>query len=216
MIARHRGDLRVHSRWRPSTPAAPPTAPVAAEDEALLSRQPDQLLCEQHHLELPRASQRKPRALIALATVVAVAVIAGQQHTASAPAVPRLPSTPQQWVSQWTAAALQSPAEVCDHLYAPALSRAFKGDTGHSCSSVLHLGQEHLLPDPPRARGRARRGRRSPGGRRWAQVGLLHACSSATSAAAGKPSTSYPADQSAHARATSEPQRAALLVSVPS
>jgi hypothetical protein len=49
--------------------------------------------------------------------------------------VPRLPSTPQQWVSQWTAATLQSPAEVCDHLYAPALSRAFEGDTGHSCAS---------------------------------------------------------------------------------
>ena len=37
MIARHRGDLRAHSRWRPSTPAAPPPAPTATEDEALSS-----------------------------------------------------------------------------------------------------------------------------------------------------------------------------------
>jgi hypothetical protein len=134
MIARHRGDLRVHSGWRPSA-TAPPSAPAAAENNALLSRQPNEVLSEQHDLELPRASHRTPRALIAVATVVAIAVIAGQQHTSSPPAVPRLPSTPQQWVSQWTAATLQSPAEVCDHLYAPALSRAFEGDTGHSCPS---------------------------------------------------------------------------------
>jgi hypothetical protein len=133
MIARHRGDLRVHSRWRPSTPASFPPASAAIEDDALLGQQPDGLL-EGHH-DSPRGSQRKPRALIALATVIAVAVIAGQQHTASAPAAPRLPSTPQQWVSQWTAATLQNPGEVCGHLYAPALSRAFKGDTGHSCAS---------------------------------------------------------------------------------
>jgi hypothetical protein len=135
MIARHRGDQRVHSRWRPSTPAAPPTTPVAPEDEALLSQQPDDLHSGQHDPDPPPGSHRKPRALIALATIVAVAVIAGHQYTASAPAVPRLPSTPQQWVTRWTAATRQSPAEVCDHLYAPALSRAFKGDTGHSCAS---------------------------------------------------------------------------------
>ena len=134
MIARHRGDSRVHSRWRPSTPAAPPP-PSATEDDALLSQQPDDLLSGQHELEPRRPSHRKPGALIALATIVAVAVIAGQQHTGSVPTAPRLPSTPQQWVSRWTAATLQSPAEVCDHLYAPALSRAFKGDTGHSCAS---------------------------------------------------------------------------------
>jgi hypothetical protein len=32
MIARHRGDLRVHSGWRPSTATAPPSAPAAAEN----------------------------------------------------------------------------------------------------------------------------------------------------------------------------------------
>ena len=39
---------------------------------------------------------------------------------------------------------------------------------------VLHLGQEHLLPHPPRARRRADRGHRSPRARRGTQVGLLH------------------------------------------
>jgi len=135
MIARHRGDQRVHSRWRPSTPAAPLPPPSATEDDALLSQQPDDLLSGQNELDPPRASHRKPGALIALATIVAVAVIVGQQHTGSVPASVRLPSTPRQWASRWNAAVLQSPAEVCDHLYARALSRAFKGDTGHSCAS---------------------------------------------------------------------------------
>jgi hypothetical protein len=154
MIARHRGDLRAHSRWRPST-AAPPPGPTATEDEDPLSRQPEELLSEQHDLDVPRADQWKPRALIALATIVAIAVIAGQQHTAAAPAVPRLPSTPQQWVSQWTAATLESPAVVCDHLYAPALAHAFKGDTGHSCiwyyTSVKSTSFRirHVLEDGP-------------------------------------------------------------------
>jgi hypothetical protein len=157
MIARHRGDLRVHSRWRPSTPASPPPPPSATDDDALLSQQPDDLLSAQYDLDPPPGSQRKPRALIALATIVGVAVIAGQQHTASAPAVPRLPSTPQQWVSRWTAATLQSPAEICDHLYSPALSRAFKGDTGHSCASYYASVRStsfrirHVLEDGPTA-----------------------------------------------------------------
>ena len=157
MIARHRGDQRVHSRWRPPTPAAAPPPPTATEDDAVLSQQPDDLHSGQGDLDPPRGSHRKPRALIALATVVAVAVIAGQQHTASAPAVPRLPSTPQQWVSSWTAATLQSPAEVCDHLYAPALSRAFKSDTGQTCASYYtsikstSFRIRHVLEDGPAA-----------------------------------------------------------------
>ena len=176
MIARHRGDLRVHSRWRPSTPAAPPPAPAATEDDALLSQQPDDLLSEQHDLDPPRGSQRKPRALIALATIVAVAVIAGQQHTASAPAAPRLPSTPQQWVSQWTAATLQSPAEVCGHLYAPALSRAFKGDTGHSCTwyytsvKSTSFRIRHVLEDGPTAAVEAQE---VGAGRKWGYFTML-------------------------------------------
>lgn len=157
MIARHRGDLRVHSRWRPSTPASPPPPPAATEEDALLSQQPDDLRSGQGHLDPPRGNRRKPHALIALTTIVAVAVIAGQQHTASAPAAPRLPSTPQQWVSQWTAATLEKPAEVCHHLYAPALSRAFRGDTGHSCVSYYtsvksaRFRVRHVLEDGPTA-----------------------------------------------------------------
>jgi hypothetical protein len=138
MIARHRGDSRVHSRWRPSTPAAPPPGPAATEDDALLSQQPDDLLSGQDDLDSPRGSHRNSRALIALATIVAVAVIAGKQQTGSGPAPPRLPSTPRQWASRWNAAVLENPAEVCDHLYAPALSRSFKGDTGYSCPSYYN------------------------------------------------------------------------------
>lgn len=157
MIARHRGDLRAHSRWRPPTPATPPPVPAVAEDEDLLSRQPAELVSEPHDLDLPPARPHKSRALIALATIVAIAVIAGQQHTAVVPAVPRLPSTPQQWVDQWTAAALQSPAMVCDHLYAPAHTRAFTGDTGHSCTwyytsvKSTSFRIRHVLQDGPSA-----------------------------------------------------------------
>jgi hypothetical protein len=154
MIARHRGDLRTHSCWRPSAPAAATPAPTEDKDE--LSRQPDELLSE-HGLDLPLGRQRKSRALIALATIVTIAIVAGQQHSAPAPAAPRLPSTPRQWVDQWTAATLQSPAEVCDHLYAPALARAFKGDTGHSCSWYYTIVKStsfrirHVLQDGPTA-----------------------------------------------------------------
>lgn len=157
MIARHRGDSRVHSRWRPSTQGAPPPPPAAPEDDALLSQKPDDLLSGQRELDPPRGSHRKPGALIALATIVAVAVIVGQQHTGSVPAPARLPSTPRQWVSRWNAAVLQSPAEVCDHLYAPALSRAFNGDTGHSCVSYYTSVKStsfrirHVLGDGPTA-----------------------------------------------------------------
>jgi hypothetical protein len=155
MIARHRGDLRAHSRWRPSTPTAPLPAPIPTEDEDLLSQHPDELSSGPQNLDLPRANQGKSRALIAIATVVGIAVIAGQQHSGPSSAASRLPSTPQQWVSQWTAATLQSPAEVCGHLYAPALARAFKGDTGHSCTwfytsvKSTSFRIRHVLQDGP-------------------------------------------------------------------
>jgi hypothetical protein len=170
MIARHRGDLRAHSRWRPSTQATPPPAPTATEDEDLPRRQSDEVRTERYDLDLPGASRRKPRALIAVATIVAIAIIAGQQHSASAPAAPRLPSTPQLWVSQWTAATLQSPAEVCEHLYAPAFSRAFKGDTGHNCSwyyasvKSTSFRIRHVLVDGPSAAVEAQDKRLAPGG----------------------------------------------------
>jgi hypothetical protein len=68
-------------------------------------------------------------------TVVAVAVIAGQQHAGRAPSAPPLPSTPQQRVDQWTAASLNDPGRVCGRLFVPALASAFKSDTGRSCTA---------------------------------------------------------------------------------
>ena len=176
MIARHRGDLRAHSRWRPSTPVVPAPAPTTTDDHDLHSERSDELFSEQHDLDLPRSTQRKPRALIAIATIVAIAVIAGQQHSARSPAVPRLPSTPQQWVSQWTAATLQSPAEVCDHLYAPALAHAFKGDTGHSCTwyytsvKSTSFRIRHVLEDGPTAAVEAQE---LGAGRKWGYFTML-------------------------------------------
>jgi hypothetical protein len=60
-------------------------------------------------------------------------------------------------VSRWTAATLQNPAEVCGRLYAPALSRAFKSDMGHSCASYYTSVKStsfrihHVLKDGPTA-----------------------------------------------------------------
>jgi hypothetical protein len=123
VIARHRGDLRAHTRWRPAAPAAAPPA-----------REPAELLNELQVSEQPETGRRRPRTLIAVATVVAFVVIAGHQHTSRPPTTPPLPSTPQQWVDEWTDASLQNPAHVCNHLFAPALASAFTADTGHSCA----------------------------------------------------------------------------------
>jgi hypothetical protein len=175
VIARHRGDLRIHSRWRPSAPTASPS-PAADDDGLLVNQQPEALLSEPSEPDASPGRKRRPRALIALATVVAIAVIAGQQHTAPAPAGARLAHTPQQWVAQWTAAALQSPSEVCDRLYAPALARAFKGDTGHSCaryytsvkSSSFRI--RHVLQDGPAAAVEAQE---VGTGRKWGYFTML-------------------------------------------
>ncbi|MFZ1996629.1 MAG: hypothetical protein WAU75_21125 [Solirubrobacteraceae bacterium] len=59
-------------------------------------------------------------------------MIAGQQHGGHAPPA-RLPTTPQQWVDQWTAASAKNPEKVCDQLFAPALATAFRPDTGRTC-----------------------------------------------------------------------------------
>lgn len=118
MIARHRGEERVHSRWRPMPPAA-----RAAESE------------EPQPVE-PAASPRQGRRrgpLIGVVTVAAVAVIAGQHQGDRAASAPPLPSTPREWVEQWTAASLNDPGQVCERLFAPALASAFKSDAGRSC-----------------------------------------------------------------------------------
>lgn len=118
MIARHRGEERVHSRWRPMPPAA-----RAAEPEVPLATQPE--------ASPERRRRRVP--LIGVVTIAAVAVIAGQQHGGGAPTAHRLPSSPQQWVNQWAAASLNDPSRVCASLFAPALASAFKSGTGRSC-----------------------------------------------------------------------------------
>jgi len=128
MIARHRGDLRTHSRWRPSLPAsAPPQQPEPTQNH--------ELQCEEAQLGPEQPRQRRPRTLIAVVTLVAVTIIAGQQYASRAPAASPLPLTPQQWVDQWTAASLNNPRRVCGQLFAPALAKAFRPDTGHSCSA---------------------------------------------------------------------------------
>jgi hypothetical protein len=99
--------------------------------------------------------------LIALATLIGVAIIAAEQRGAGTPSVP-LPASPQQWVDQWTAASLESPARVCQHLFAPALAAAFKADTGHSCTryyaSVMSSSFRirRVLEDEPTATVEAR------------------------------------------------------------
>jgi hypothetical protein len=69
---------------------------------------------------------------IVLLLVLVVAVIALQHHIRPT-AETSLPSTPQQWVEQWTAASIDNPGRVCRQLFAPALAAVFKADTGRSC-----------------------------------------------------------------------------------
>jgi hypothetical protein len=126
MMARHRGDLCVHTRWRPILSTAAPPRPPAAHSEEV--RRGSEVT------ERPRARRQRSRALVAAATVIAIVLIAAQQQAGPAPTAPRLPSSAQQWVDQWTAASLQNPARVCGQLFAPALVRALQADKGHSCS----------------------------------------------------------------------------------
>jgi hypothetical protein len=99
----------------PAARAAESEEPLAAEREA----------------SPQRIRRRGP--LIGVVTVAAVAVIAGQQHGGRASIARPLPSTPREWVDQWTAASLNDPGRVCGRLFAPALASAFKSDTGRSC-----------------------------------------------------------------------------------
>ena len=69
-----------------------------------------------------------------LAAIVVGAVIASQ-HEARQARGALLPSTPSQWVEQFTAASLDNPGHVCRQLFAPALAAVFKADTGRSCVS---------------------------------------------------------------------------------
>ena len=94
---------------------------------------------------------------IAIAALVLVVVIAGQQHASPAPAANALPATPRAWVDKWTAASLEHMGRVCQQLFSPALAAADKADTVHNCTSNHHstsrspLRVERILQDGPTA-----------------------------------------------------------------
>jgi hypothetical protein len=118
MIVRQRGDTCAPTRWRPSWPVADPTS-QAEIDQPLEDHSAEWL--EEPSADPADAPPRRSRTPIAVATLIAVVLIAAQQHVGRAPAKPALPSTPAQWVSQWTAASVGDSARVCSRLFAPAL-----------------------------------------------------------------------------------------------
>jgi hypothetical protein len=128
MIARHRGDERFHSRWRPGAGETTSTPTRNTHIEELGEREVDEL----EVLDRPLARRRRLWALIAVVVVVAVGVFASQRYLRQTAGTP-LPSTAQQWVEQWTAASIDNPSRVCRQLFAPALAAVFKADTGRSC-----------------------------------------------------------------------------------
>jgi hypothetical protein len=146
MIARHRGDTRIHSRWRPA-------ASLTAEQVAAHERDQPELVDE---------SRVSPwRAVVAVVGVVAVVVIAvavvvGEQGAGRAKSG-SLPATPQRWVERWTAASLDNPSRVCEQLFTPALAVAFRADTGRSCLAYYSdvtsrsFRIRHVLQDGPTA-----------------------------------------------------------------
>jgi hypothetical protein len=152
MIARHRGDERVHSSWRPTAATGVVPGRRDPEPEQLLDPDP----VEPELLEQPAAAPRRARTLTGVAVVIVIAAIAAHQHHSSALAA-SLPSTARQWVEQWTAASLENPARVCQRLFAPALAAAFKGDTGRSCLTYYSSATSrpfrfrHLMQDGPTA-----------------------------------------------------------------
>jgi len=164
VIARHRGDIRAHSRWRPASSAGsgPVGAGLAGEEPAhgSLGEPPD----------VRRGKTRwRLGAVVLIATAVAVAAIAFQ--VGPGPKVgAALPATPWQWVDQWSAAALENPGVVCGRLYSPALAAAFKTDTGRSCTwyygsvTSVSFRVRHLLQDGPTAAVEAQE---LGQGRRW-------------------------------------------------
>ena len=165
MIARHRGEERLHSRWRPAAGAGVASAGWDAESDESLDP-------EQSQPQLLDRASAGSRRLLALVGVVAVIVIAAitSQHRSKPPQGADLPSTTTQWVAQWTAASLDNPALVCQHLFAPTLAAAFKADTGRSCltyygsvrSSSFRI--RHVLDDGPTAAVEAQQ---LGHGRRW-------------------------------------------------
>lgn len=163
MIARHRGDMRAHSRWRPrSSWNKPAGGGLVGEDPAHGGlAEPGEVRCWWARWRLV--------AVMAIATVIAVVAIATQLGGARS-ASATLPATPRQWVDQWSAAALQNPGQVCEQLYSPALADAFKADTGRSCTGYyrsvtsVSFRVRHVLQDGATAAVEAQE---LGAGRRW-------------------------------------------------
>jgi len=132
MIVRQRGDTCAPTRWRPSWPVADLTSQAEIdqplEDDSAEGR-------EEPSADPAGASPRRSRAPIAVASLIAVVLIAAQQHVGRTPAKPALPATPAQWVTQWTAASAENSARVCSHLFAPAVVRPPGSETGRNCTS---------------------------------------------------------------------------------
>jgi hypothetical protein len=178
MIARHGGEERVHTGWRPAALAGDAAGHWSPEPEELLD--PD--LTEPQPRDASAAGSRRWRALIGLAAVVVIAAIAGQQHHRSG-SMASLPSTPGRWVDEWTAASLENPARICEHLFAPALAAAFNADSGRfnadsgrSClayyRSVTSRSYRirHVLHDGPTAAVEAQQ---VGDGRQWGDFTLI-------------------------------------------
>jgi hypothetical protein len=152
MIARHRGDERVHSRWRPA--AATIAGSGAWDPEPEESLDPERI--EPELLDRPSAGSRRSLALIGVVVVIVIAAITSQ-HSRNPAQGAGLPSTPTKWVAQWTAASLDNPALVCQQLFASALAAAFKADTGRSCKTYYGSVRSssfqirHVLEDGPTA-----------------------------------------------------------------
>jgi hypothetical protein len=126
MIVRRRGDdMRAQPHWRPSTAVV--TAPTYADTK--FEPEPDDHREDAAGglvLEERRDAPRRSRMAIAIAALVLVAVIAGQQRARSAPVANALPATPRAWVDSWMAASVDNPDHVCKQLLSPALAAAFR------------------------------------------------------------------------------------------
>lgn len=152
MIARHRGGERLHSRWHPTRA----TGLVSEHPDPELDEPLDPAVPIEPEPRLPPAGSRGSLALIGIAVVIVIAAISAHQRHRSTSAA-GLPSTPRQWVEQWTAASLENPARVCQQLFAPPLAAAFKADTARSC--LAHYSAvasnsfriRHVLQDGPAA-----------------------------------------------------------------
>jgi hypothetical protein len=128
MTARHRGDQRIHSRWRPQPSEL--AAPKSSEPPAVDARPSP----TEHVGEPKRIRWRRITVVISVALLI-LAVVAAAHNAATKSTRGRrlLPSTPAAWVQQFTASAVDQPTDVCHHLFAPALAAAFKADTGDTC-----------------------------------------------------------------------------------